>query len=505
MAIKVAREGKRLLLALDVPVGLVVAQRPERRHRRSARARGELAQHRVCSGSTEEEQLERTALAQPRRAQLRALGDKYLEKCIDFVVEGIEDKSTMTMVEPPRAVQTCTNIGLIQQLCNMLASQLTEARAITEPSVIEAAFVLCLSWSLGGPLTQDGRVQFHKFFAKISGLPPGGSDEVQCGQLPATLPTLHDYYLDLEQRKWMPWSTQVPSYEPPADGKFSSIMVPTSDTVRSTWLLDTVVTAKAAIIFIGESGTAKTTIIQKYLESRDPEAFTSLAQNFSTSLNFLWRRSRRREALRSATPIACSRLCELMSAAAEKDAAVREALRIGNEAIEAMQRKSLVEQKQAVQAERLKHEEVVRRLTERFTAVRVQAEQDRDAALAAAEAAEAKAAQAADEALKAAMGVVRQAQTETARETAVLLERSLADAEARHEDELAEARADERRLCQLELREALATATSAAEHAAEAAARVEERGATELTSAVSELRRQLEVAHRELVRGQGGR
>ena len=50
-------------------------------------------------------------------------------------------------------------------------------------------------------------------------------------------------------------------------------MVPTSDTVRSTWLLDTVVTAKAAIIFIGESGTAKTTIIQKYLESRDPEAF----------------------------------------------------------------------------------------------------------------------------------------------------------------------------------------------------------------------------------------
>ena len=194
-----------------------------------------------------------------------------------------------------------------------------------------------------------------------------------------------------------------------------------------------------------------------------------------------------------------------MSAAAEKDAAVREALRIGNEAIEAMQRKSLVEQKQAVQAERLKHEEVVRRLTERFTAVRVQAEQDRDAALAAAEAAEAKAAQAADEALKAAMGVVRQAQTETARETAVLLERSLADAEARHEDELAEARADERRLCQLELREALATATGAAEHAAEAAARVEERGATELTSTVSELRRQLEVAHRELVRGQGGR
>ena len=120
----------------------------------------------------------------------------------------------------------------------------------------------------------------------------------------------------------------------------------------------------------------------------------------------------------------------MSAAAAEKDAAVREALRIGNEAIEAMQRKSLVAQKQAVQAERRKHEEVVRRLTERFTAVRVQAEQDRDAALAAAEAAEARAGQAADEALKAAMAVMREAQAETARATAALLEERRVEAEA---------------------------------------------------------------------------
>ena len=188
----------------------------------------------------------------------------------------------MTMVEPPRAAQTCTNIGLIQQLCNLLASQLTEARAITEPSVIEAVFVLCLSWSLGGPLTQDGRVQFHKFFAKISGLPPGGSDEVQCGQLPATLPTLHDYFLDLEQKKWMPWSTQVPEYAPPPDGKFSSIMVPTSDTVRSTWLIDSIAHVNKGCLFIGESGTAKTTVVAKYLQSQDPAKFASLSLNFSS-------------------------------------------------------------------------------------------------------------------------------------------------------------------------------------------------------------------------------
>ena len=45
------------------------------------------------------------------------------------MVEGIEDKATMTMVDPPKTVTPMTNLSLVQQCCNMLNSQLTEARA----------------------------------------------------------------------------------------------------------------------------------------------------------------------------------------------------------------------------------------------------------------------------------------------------------------------------------------------------------------------------------------
>ena len=88
---------------------------------------------------------------------------------------------------------------------------------------------------------------------------------------------------DFEQRRWKPWSAEVPRVRrrrPTASSRRSSC--PTSDTVRSTWLLDSVVMVKGAMLFVGESGTAKTTVIAKYLLSRNPDQYTSLGINFSS-------------------------------------------------------------------------------------------------------------------------------------------------------------------------------------------------------------------------------
>ena len=133
---------------------------------------------------------------------------------------------------------------------------------IVDEKTIEAVFILPHLVARRRPRAGGAR-QFDKFL-KLAGLPlVDRADEV--GTASSQLARVaHDFTFDLEAKRWKKWTGEVPAYEPPTDGKFSSIMVPTSDTVRSTWLLDTVVT-KAAIIFIGESGTAKTTIIQKYL------------------------------------------------------------------------------------------------------------------------------------------------------------------------------------------------------------------------------------------------
>ena len=97
---------------------------------------------------------------------LRKLTDRFLEKCVDYVCEGIEDKATMSMVEPLKMATPMTNLGLVQQCCCLLAAILTEERAIVDEKTIEAVFILCLTWSLGGALVQAARVQFDKFLKK---------------------------------------------------------------------------------------------------------------------------------------------------------------------------------------------------------------------------------------------------------------------------------------------------------------------------------------------------
>lgn len=57
------------------------------------------------------------------------------------------------------------------------------------------------------------------------------------------------------------WDDLVPSYEAPANKKFSSILVPTVDTVKYAWLVDRIMSLKKPVMFCGESGTAKTVTV----------------------------------------------------------------------------------------------------------------------------------------------------------------------------------------------------------------------------------------------------
>jgi len=57
------------------------------------------------------------------------------------------------------------------------------------------------------------------------------------GEIPGGSTTLFDYFWDMESGKWIPWTDKVPEYVHASDRKFHKILVPTVDTVRTTWLL----------------------------------------------------------------------------------------------------------------------------------------------------------------------------------------------------------------------------------------------------------------------------
>eukprot|EP00899_Mesostigma_viride_P018540 jgi/Mesvir1/26688/Mv20468-RA.1 len=211
---------------------------------------------------------------------IRTLSTKYVQATLDFVLEGMEED-----VISRRLKQTVpmTNLNMVTQLCTMLQAMLTDERNVSDPQAIESVFVFCLTWSLGAAVVQGGGVhdrdRFDKFVKQVSNLATTDAKFVSPSQLPYK--SLYEYMFDLEAFNWRPWSSLVSEYAPPADGKFAKILVPTVDTVRSAWLLDTLVHRGYPVLFVGESGTAKTVTIQNYLEKLPGE--TNLVRNMNFS------------------------------------------------------------------------------------------------------------------------------------------------------------------------------------------------------------------------------
>lgn len=78
------------------------------------------------------------------------------------------------------------------------------------------------------------------------------------------------------------WDKRVAEYVPPVDGRFSSILVPTMDTTRYSWLLNQVISLKKPCLFCGDSGTAKTVTVFSAFSQLDSEMYQYLNINFSS-------------------------------------------------------------------------------------------------------------------------------------------------------------------------------------------------------------------------------
>jgi dynein heavy chain len=75
--------------------------------------------------------------------------------------------------------------------------------------------------------------------------------------------SLFEHYYDPDNKNFINWEKLVTEYLPPPDGKFSKILVPTSDTKKFSYLLSKHITErgfKRPVMFVGPSGTAKSTI-----------------------------------------------------------------------------------------------------------------------------------------------------------------------------------------------------------------------------------------------------
>ncbi|KAK4825976.1 hypothetical protein QYF61_003545 [Mycteria americana] len=198
---------------------------------------------------------------------MRVLRDMNLSKLdvIDFV---------FSAVTPKMPILECMYIKQAIDLLQGLLSDRYEKQLCEEH--IARLFVFAVMWSAGALLEPDDRLKMELFLRKHSAvkeLPAVNGEETMfefginaCGQ-------------------WEHWSKKVPEYIYPKDSvpEYTSILVPNVDSVRTDFLMDTIMRQGKAVLLIGEQGTAKTVMIKDYTSKYDPDVHLTRCLNFSSA------------------------------------------------------------------------------------------------------------------------------------------------------------------------------------------------------------------------------
>ncbi|GBG32973.1 Dynein heavy chain 2, axonemal [Hondaea fermentalgiana] len=178
-----------------------------------------------------------------------------------------------------------TDFNAVISLCNLYDCLATPENGVcpfTRPDdylmLSEKWFVFCAIWSLGGSADAAGRKSFDGCLRDLDSTFP-----------PAEL--VYDYYVDVGAKEWKLWDEKVPNGWRPQRGlEFAKITVPTVDTVRNTFVAETLLMGQKATMLVGDTGTGKTVLASQLLEqftSGEGSKFAKLVVNFSSATSSL--------------------------------------------------------------------------------------------------------------------------------------------------------------------------------------------------------------------------
>ena len=113
--------------------------------------------------------------------------------------------------------------------------------------------VQALYWSLGAGLMEEGREKFDAFVKEYAALPIKSVDDDKlagAGEIPGVEATVFEYFWDNDKVGWVPWVQLIPEYVHHPELPFNKILVPTVDTVRTTWILDILVKRQCPVCIL---------------------------------------------------------------------------------------------------------------------------------------------------------------------------------------------------------------------------------------------------------------
>jgi dynein heavy chain len=163
---------------------------------------------------------------------------------------------------------------------------------------LEGMFLFATIWSIGGTAGPAAKIPFQELLRMMTKGPVDDKfardwiivTKVYTPEEPCRVPfpeeegrDLHDYKFVKEGNgTWQPWDDLISQDEFGKDASFNSIIVPTKDTVRYTFLMNLLVRHNIYPVFIGPTGTGKSVYINDFLlNGLEKDKFKPMVVNFS--------------------------------------------------------------------------------------------------------------------------------------------------------------------------------------------------------------------------------
>eukprot|EP00201_Polytomella_parva_P017476 CAMPEP_0175071536 /NCGR_PEP_ID=MMETSP0052_2-20121109/19298_1 /TAXON_ID=51329 ORGANISM="Polytomella parva, Strain SAG 63-3" /NCGR_SAMPLE_ID=MMETSP0052_2 /ASSEMBLY_ACC=CAM_ASM_000194 /LENGTH=4543 /DNA_ID=CAMNT_0016338719 /DNA_START=12 /DNA_END=13643 /DNA_ORIENTATION=- len=199
------------------------------------------------------------------RPLLTTLFSRYVDVSLDHC------RRNFKYVVPLPAVNQAMTICKILE--GILPKESVRGAPPPDKKLLEYHFVFACVWAFGACMfvdkVYDYRTQFSKWWIA----------EWKNVQFPEK-GLVYDYFVDEAQCLMAPWEEKVHKFQY-FPGDFNSLFVPTVETTRLTYFLDSLVANRHFAMFVGNTGTGKTAILLNKLRNMDSEtmAFYTINMN----------------------------------------------------------------------------------------------------------------------------------------------------------------------------------------------------------------------------------
>jgi len=161
--------------------------------------------------------------------------------------------------------------------------------------IVECFFVYSVVWSIGSGTDKEGQKRFDDFFRCLTNgqqVPVEIPEEHTGKKVKLPFPDIdpkddepkmvYDFVFDREKAYWDHWMQTSSTYKIPNGSSFASIIVPTIDIIRLSWMLDLLVLHKKHVLLTGDTGTGKSVSINaKLLVDLQDSNFNPMMLSFS--------------------------------------------------------------------------------------------------------------------------------------------------------------------------------------------------------------------------------